>query len=183
VIPSRHTPRVAAVAVAVARLGVLVAAGFSAADAEARTTSVVPYPTTDVWPTAIRFLRVDRDYPIKEKDEAAGYVLFEIAEGKRAYRAALELVKAADADGRAGTQLVLNIQDLPRHYEVALLDKLTAKIRDERGPPPPLARKPPASGGETAPPAPPKDGKRPGDRPGDLGDLPGPPIWGPGESK
>ena len=48
------------------------------ARAGARNASLVPYPTADVWPAAVRFLRVDRDYQLKEKDEAAGYILFDI---------------------------------------------------------------------------------------------------------
>jgi len=158
----------------------LLAATASARLAEARSAALVPYPVADVWPAAIRFLRVDHDYPIKEKDEGAGYVLFEISEGKRSYRAALELVKASDGDGRNATQLVLSVQELPRHYEVALLEKMSAKVRDERGPPaPPPARKPAPGNGEPAP-APPKEGSKPA---GDLDSLPRPPTWGPGEGK
>jgi len=155
-------------------------AGPSARDAGARSATTVPYPPAEVWPAAIRFLRVDRDYQLKEKDEGAGYILFEITEAKHGYRAALELVKTTDAEGRAATQMVLTIQDLPHHYEAALLDKLTAKIRDERGPPPP----PPAhkAPGEATPA--PKDNDKDKDKdakpPGDLDNLPGPPIWGPG---
>jgi hypothetical protein len=154
-------------------------AGPSARDAGARSATTVPYPPSDVWPAAVRFLRVDRDYQLKEKDEAAGYILFEITEAKRACRAALELVKTTDPEGRAATQLVLTIQDLPHHYEAALLDKLTTKIRDERGPPPAPARKAPApspGAGEAAPKEKDKDAKPPLD----LDNLPGPPVWGPG---
>ena len=169
------------------------AAGLTAAGstAHARTAVVVPYPSGDVWPSTIRFLRVDNDYAIKEKDEPSGYVLFELLENKRVYRAALEMVKTSDAEGRAATQIVCTIQELPRRYETSLLGKLTAKVRDERGPPaPPPARKPSPG---NAPPTrdPPKDpssegrsegkaeGKAEPRPPGDLSGLPGPPMWGP----
>ena len=145
---------------------------------QARTSNVVPYPVADVWPTAIRFLRVDRDYTIKEKDETAGYVIFDVVENKKTYRATLELVAATDREGRSGTQLVATLGDLPRHFEVALLDKLAAKLRDERGPPTPEPPKrpapaptPPGSGGPDAPPAKPPST--------DPGGLPKPPVWGP----
>jgi hypothetical protein len=159
-------------------------AGWPGGAAQARSATVVPYPTADVWPAAIRFLRVDHDYPIKEKDEPAGYVLFELSENRRTYRAALELVKTIDADGRAATQLVCTMPDLPRRYETTMLDKLAAKLRDERGPPaPPPARKPPG-GGEPPAKGPASDGKNPKDQkdpkpPGDLSGLPKPPTWGP----
>ena len=146
------------------------------AAAQARSASVVSYAVADVWPAALRFLRVDRDYAIKEKDEAAGYILFELTENKRPVRAALELVRTTDSDGRSATQLIVTMQELPRHYEVALLDKLAAKLRDERGPPPPPPPPAPAAPRRPAPPSLPDNpgGKSPAD-----GGLPRPPIWGP----
>ena len=157
-----------------------VAGGIAVAGAvaHARSAVVVPYASGDVWPAAIRFLRVDHDYAIKEKDEPAGYVLFELPENKRLYRAALELVKTTDDEGRAATQIVCTMPELPRRYESTLLDKLTAKVRDERGPPPPAARKPPDPKREPKP-EPKPDHKPEPNPPGDLGDLPKPPVWGP----
>jgi hypothetical protein len=154
------------------------ALALGAAPAGARSSSVVPYPAGEVWPTAIRFLRVDRDYTIKEKDETAGYVIFDMVESKKTYRGTLELVAATDREGRAGTQLVATLSDLPRHFEAALLDKLLAKLRDERGPPPaaPPPKRPapapaPPGGNPDAPPAKPPTT--------DPGGLPKPPVWGP----
>jgi len=57
-------------------LGVLVLAST----AQAKSASAVPYPTGDVWAAAVRYLRVDRGFAIREKDEKAGYVLFDYAE-------------------------------------------------------------------------------------------------------
>ena len=149
--------------------------GIAPSAALARSAVVVPYPIGDVWPATVRFLRVDHDYLIKEKDEPAGYLLFEVAESRRSYRAAIELVKTADGDGRAATQIVCTIADLPRRYETSLLDKLSAKVRDERGAPAPAPRKPPAA-----------PDKKPEDKPdskhepkppvGDVSELPRPPT-------
>ena len=128
--------------------------------AHARSTLVLPYGPSDAWATAVRFLRVDRGYPIREKDEPAAYILFDYVDGPRSYRSALELVPVTDSDGRLCTQVVLSIPDLPRHYETALLDRLAAKIRAERGVPPPVPRRrppPPDSGDrdkDKRPPAP-----------------------------
>jgi hypothetical protein len=158
-----------------ATLALAVALGGAASSAQARTLAMVSYPIGDVWPTTIRFLRVDQGYPIKEKDEPAGYVLFELAENKRVYRAALELVKTADADGRAATQIVCSIPDLPRRYEATLLDKLSTKVRDERGPPAPPPRKPPVAH-EPAPkenrPEPKPETKTEPKSPADISELP-----------
>lgn len=148
----------------------------AAPSAHARTSTVVPYPAGEVWPTTIRFLRVDRDYTIKEKDETAGYVIFDVVENKKSYRGTLELVAATDREGRAGTQLVATLGELPRHFEGALLDKLAAKLREERGPPSPAQppkRPAPAPPGANpdAPPARPPTTEPSG--------LPKPPVWGP----
>ena len=150
---------------------------IAAAPALARSSIVVPYASAEVWPAAIRFLRVDRNYRVREKDQPAGYVLFDLPENKRTYRAALELVKTTDDDGRVATQITCTINDLPRRYESTLLEQLAAKVGDERGPPP--APKPPVAGE-----APPKDSKpdsKPEPKPddGDLSQLPKPPTWGP----
>ncbi len=150
---------------------------LSAAPAHARSSVVVPYAMAEVWPAAIRFLRVDRNYRVREKDEPAGYVLFDLPENKRTYRAALEMVKTTDEEGRVATQLTCTITDLPRRYETTLLDQLAVKVGEERGPPP--AHRPPVAGDP-----PPKDSKpdsKPEPKPddGDLNQLPKPPTWGP----
>jgi len=118
---------------------------FAATVADARSTQPVPYPAPDIWATSIRFLRVDRGFPIREKDESAGYILFDYLDSGRSYRGALELIPAADVDGRVGAQVVVSIPDLPRRYETGLLDRLAAKIRDERGPPAPRGKAPDAA--------------------------------------
>jgi len=126
----------AAIVAALLTLGPAVAA--------ARSTATLPYPSAQVWAAAVRFLRVDRGLPIREKDEAAGYVLFDYSDGGKSYKAAVELIPFMDDDGRVTTQVSLTITGLPRRYEGALLEGLGAKIRDERGPPPTVKR--PASG-------------------------------------
>jgi hypothetical protein len=154
---------------------------LAAAPAHARSSVVVSYTIGEVWPAAIRFLRVDRNYRVREKDEPAGYVLFDLPENKRTYRGALEMVKTTDDEGRVATQLTCTITDLPRRYESTLLDQLAAKVAEERGPPP--AHRPPVAGDP-----PPKE-DRPENKPepkpepkpdeGDLSQLPKPPTWGP----
>ncbi len=109
----------------------------------ARTTGVLSYPITEVWSTAVRFIRVDRDYPIKEKDEGSGYILFDMAEGPKTYKGSLELVSTVDPEGRDATRAMFSVPDMPRHYETLLLDKLSAKLKEERGSPaPPPPKKP-----------------------------------------
>jgi hypothetical protein len=97
----------------------------------------------DVWPSAVRFLRIDRNCAIREKDETAGYILFDYPEGQKLHKGSLELVRASDADGRDITRVVATLPDLPHYLEQLLLDKLAAKLREDHGSPaPPPPRKP-----------------------------------------
>ncbi len=116
----------------------------------ARSVAELPYPVVDVWPSAVRFLRIDRGFPIREKDESSGYILFDFVDGDKKYGGSLELIRTTNGDGRDETRAALSLPALPRHFETMLLDKLGAKVKDDRGSPaPPPPRKPPA--GETKP--------------------------------
>jgi hypothetical protein len=114
----------------------------------ARSSSVLSYPIQDVWPTAVRFLRIDRGAAIREKDAESGYVLFDLPEGGKTFKGSLELIRTTDGEGREATRVVVTVPDLPRHYEGVLLDKLASKARDEYGSPaPPPPRRAPSSEG------------------------------------
>lgn len=132
----------------------------------ARSHQTAPYPITSVWPTAVRFLRVDRDFPIREKDESAGYALFDFTDGPKPCKASLELIRVTDPEGRDATRLAVSIPDLPKRYEQMLLDKLAAKLRDEQGPPAPPPRKP----------EPPRPDAAPPPEPPQIPPLPSPPL-------
>ncbi len=121
----------------------------------ARVQQVIPYPIASVWPAAVRFMRVDRNFPIAEKDEAAGYILFEHTDGPKPCRGSLELIRVTDAEGRDATRLAVTIPDLPKRYEQLLLDKLAAKVREDHGPPAPPPRKPEPPKPDAGPPPPP----------------------------
>jgi hypothetical protein len=114
--------------------------------AQARTILAISYPLEEVWPSTVRFLRVDRGFPIREKDDEAGYILFDYREGNRPYKGSFEFIQTTDTQGRPATRIVVSIPDLPRHFEQILLDKLSIKIREDRGYPAPVPNK-------TAPPA------------------------------
>jgi len=131
--------RRARTAVATAVLGVLV---LAPAAAHARSAAALPYATGAVWAAAVRYLRVDRGFAIREKDEKAGYVLFDYAESGKVFHASLELVALTEDDGRASTEVVITMPDLPRRYEMLLLGELGAKVRQERGPAPAPKSKP-----------------------------------------
>ncbi len=123
-----------------------------AGPAWARSDRVVAHAPARVFPTAVRFLRVDVGARIVEKDADAGYVIFELTEGGKTYPGTLELVEA-DSAGRPAVRLVLKIEGQPSYVEVVMLDKLERKVKAELGEPPPA---PPTRDKAPAPaPAPP----------------------------
>ena len=118
--------------------------------AEARSVGTVPYPIADVWPSAVRFLRIDRNCVIREKDEVAGYILFDYPEGQKLHKGSLELIRASESSGRDITRVVASLPDLPRHFEQLLVDKLAARLREDYGSPaPPPPRRPEPDGGDS----------------------------------
>lgn len=102
----------------------------------ARSDKVVVYTPAKVFPTAVRFLRLDVGAKILEKDADAGYVMFELTEGAKTFPGSLELV-AADSAGRAAAKIVIKIEGQPSYVEATMLEKLERKLRDELGEPPP----------------------------------------------
>lgn len=106
---------------------------------------VLSYPFEQVWPTAIRYLRVDRGYTVTDRDEDAGYVLFEFAlDGGGRGNGSLEMFRTEDASGREGVAISVSTGAGPVHLPNALLDGIASKVREERGQPsaPPSKSKP-----------------------------------------
>lgn len=119
--------------------------------AAARAQVDLPWPLKDVFHVAVRFVRVDRNCRVTDKDAEAAFVMFECdGDGKAVKRGALELI-AMDVQGRSGVRAQVTLADEPHYVEVRFLELLERKLKDERGPvlPPPRA-----------PPAPPPDGGR-----------------------
>jgi hypothetical protein len=100
----------------------------------ARSDRTVGWAPDRVFPTAVRFLRVDESLTIVDKDSDAGYILFELVEDDKTFRGSLELV-AVDRDPPRA-RVVIHIEDRPAYMEVGMLDRLERKLRDELGPPP-----------------------------------------------
>jgi len=142
-----------------AALAALVLPLMWAAPASARSEKTVDWPAADVYPAAVRFLRIDAGVKIVEKDAEAGYVLFDLTEDRQTFRGSLELVRIKDG-GRDAVKLIMKIEDRPSYEEVALLDRLEYKLRRELGmpddpPPAPAPKKAPraadGAGGTAAP--------------------------------
>jgi hypothetical protein len=107
---------------------------------------LLPYPLPHVWPTSIRYLRVDRGYTLVDNDPDAGYILFDFPVGDRMARGSAELFATEDASGRPSVQIKISTDGGPSHLPHAIVDGLAQKLRTERGqpaPPPPPAEPPP----------------------------------------
>ncbi len=107
---------------------------------------VLSYPFEQVWPTAIRYLRIDRGFMVTDRDEEAGYMLFEFPlDGGRMGNGSLEMFATEDPSGRPSVSVAVNTGAGPVHLPNAILDGIAAKVRSERGQPapPPKHEQPP----------------------------------------
>lgn len=111
--------------------------------ASARTERGTAYTFEQVWPTAVRHLRVDEGFKIVDKDAETGYVVFELTDDGKVFAGALEVVQHVDG-GRKVVKLVLTITDRPDYMEAQVLDRMLGKLRQEHGDPPRPSPQPPA---------------------------------------
>lgn len=102
----------------------------------ARSQLTFAYPVVKVFAASVRFLRVDENATIVEKDAESGYVIFEVEDAGKTYRGALELV-ATEKDGRPLVTVVITLTDRPDYLEAVMLERLRRKLRAELGDEPP----------------------------------------------
>jgi hypothetical protein len=114
---------------------------LSPATSQAKKTSDFHYTYDQVWGAAIRLIRVDQGYPIKDRDQAVGYFLFDYRDDGRMYPGSVELVRIEDQGG-GPIRAVIQIPAMPSYIERMLLDKLKKKLVDEFGEPAPPPKKP-----------------------------------------
>ncbi len=117
---------------------------FGSTDAEARVEADSHYSKTQTFNTALRYLRVDLGFKLLEKDEDAGYLLFNYVppgDPKDTCKGSIEVIKTRD-----DVKVFVQIPKMPQYHEVVLRDGLMHKLRDEYGdpPPPPKHDTPPA---------------------------------------
>ncbi|MBL4683854.1 MAG: hypothetical protein JKY37_04635, partial [Nannocystaceae bacterium] len=104
----------------------------STASVPARTTAslshdrTLSYPLAQVWPTTLRYLRVDRGYTLVDRDAEAGYVLFDFplgrpgdAEGGVA-RGSIEMFSTEDMSGRPSVHVQVSTDAGPSHLPHAI---------------------------------------------------------------
>jgi hypothetical protein len=146
-----------------ARVGlVLLGSVGSVGTAWARAEAEVGYTREQVFSAALRYLRVDLEYEVTEKDPDAAYLLFSFAAPeleRKVARGSIEVIQR-----QRTVRLLVNLPELPAYREEVLKGGLLEKLGREYGPPPsgeeppekaPKKPKPPA--GESAPKPPPGD--------------------------
>ncbi|MGB8329518.1 MAG: hypothetical protein WCE62_05275 [Polyangiales bacterium] len=108
---------------------------------QAKKTEDFRHTFDQVWGAAIRMIRVDQGYPIRDRDQDVGYFLFDYRDDDRAHPGSVELVRIEDQGG-GSIRVVIQIPSMPSYIERMLLDKLTKKLMDEYGEPLPPPEKP-----------------------------------------
>jgi hypothetical protein len=101
----------------------------------------------------MRLVRVDLGLKVAEKDESAGYLLFDYVSseaGRKSVPGSMEFVRSKDGQVR----VIVQIPKMPGYHEQVLVDSLARKLRSEYGEPPKSpAPSPPAqdagAGGES----------------------------------
>jgi hypothetical protein len=143
---------------AVVGLGVAAAVMLTPPIAAAKASYESPYSYDRTWNAALRFLRVDRGFPITEKDDASGYILFDYRaeSGARPTPGSLELVRGREED--APVKVVVQLSQMPHFHEQVLIDELASKMRSDYGTPPPKKKKEPPPPPPEAPDAGPEGG-------------------------
>ncbi|MFT3921765.1 MAG: hypothetical protein QM778_04460 [Myxococcales bacterium] len=119
--------------------------------AQARKQGELIYGFDQVWNAALRMVRVDLRLPVTDRDQDAGYLLFDYVDHGKRYAGSIELVRA-ERDRRPATKAVVQVQGMPAYVEQMLLERLGRKLREEYGEPlqptkpdeKPPAEKPPA---------------------------------------
>jgi len=128
----------------------------SVPDAEAKQSYESAYTYDQTWNTALRLVRVDLGLKIVDKDDKAGFIMFEYVNDGSTSSGSLELFKTEKS-----VRVICQIPKFPSYHEIALLDRLGRKLKEEYGTPPEKPKpKPPdppdggTDGGDDATPAP-----------------------------
>lgn len=138
----------------IAPLALLAMAALSlmATDASAAAAYESHYTLSQTYSAALRLIRVDNGFKIREQDHEAAYILFDYESnesGSRITPGAIELVPHED-----NVSVFVKLPKMPQYHEEVMLNALRRKLESEYGDPPPR-RKPrdpdsPPDGGRDA---------------------------------
>lgn len=117
-------------------LGVAASAALGAPPvASARFSNEVSYTFDQTWQASIRLLRVDLGCQVTDRDEDAGFILFEYPNAGRSYPGSMEIVRSTDSRGVEHVRVSVQVQSMPSYVERMVAERLTRKLRDDFGEP------------------------------------------------
>ena len=100
----------------------------------ARRSDVHAYRYDQLWRSVVRLVRVDYGFPVRDRDEEVGYLLFDYVDSGRTHPGSFELVRVEE-DGQEQVRVAVQVNSMPSYVERMLLDRLERKLRDEYGQP------------------------------------------------
>jgi hypothetical protein len=112
--------------------------GWVEGEARAKSGYDSLYTYEQTWNTALRLVRVDLGYKVVEKDEKAGYILFEYVDKGTISNASLELLPSERA-----IKVICQIPKFPSYHEAVVLERLSRKLKEEHGAPVEKPKPPP----------------------------------------
>lgn len=118
--------------------------GLGSHDARAKSSYESSYGYERTWNAGMRLVRVDMGMKLTEKDEAAGYLLFDYLSpesGKKPVPGSMEFVRSKET---GAVRVIVQIPQMPGYHEQVLIDALQKKMRAEYGDPPKKAPPPAA---------------------------------------
>jgi hypothetical protein len=105
-----------------------------ASGAQARSEAEARYTKAQTFSAALRYLRVDLEYEVLEKDPEAAYLIFKYAlPGQR--QASTGTMEIVDNDDKV--RIYVKLAKMPEYHERVLRDGLMKKLREEYGEPKP----------------------------------------------
>lgn len=134
-------------------MALLAYCAIPASDANAKSSYESLYGYERTWNAGMRLVRVDLGMKIVEKDESAGYLLFDYTSpesGKKAVPGSMEFVRSKDT---GAVRVLVQIPAMPGYHEQVLVDSLQKKMRAEYGDPPktPPSGRPKDAGADVEP--------------------------------
>jgi hypothetical protein len=142
----------------VARVVPMLAIAALTIPALARVDGSSAYTKVQTYSGALRYVRVDLNYEVVEKDPEAAYLIFKYTPpGGSKTSAVTGTLEVIEAGG--GVRVFVNLPRMPEYHERVFRDGLLKKLKDEYGAPPAAPKKPPE--------------KAPTDKPGETPDPPG----------
>ncbi len=116
---------------------------------EAKSSKDMTYGIDQVFSTAQRFVRVDKNCKITDRDKEAAFLVWECLEKREGkeltLRASLEMFRTKTDRGQEFLRVQANFTDEPRYMELRFLELLDRKLREDHGLAPAPPPEPPAS--------------------------------------